>query len=174
MNAHEYARFNAWANERLHKACGQLTPEDLRRDRKAFFRSIMGTLNHILLVDMLYRDRLEGRTSPFKGLDDELHAELGLLSEAQHTMDQYYVELSAGFDDDAMDSPLEFVTLLDAPEQWRMPRWIYFTNLFQHQIHHRGQIHDMLSQCDLDPPPIGFVEYPVELGTLVERTVVRS
>ena len=64
----EMARFNAWANARLHAAAATLPPEEVARDRGAFFGSILGTLNHILLVDILYRERLEGRETRFKSL----------------------------------------------------------------------------------------------------------
>ena len=48
------AEFNAWANARLHGAAASLPPEEVAKDRGAFFGSILGTLNHILLVDLLY------------------------------------------------------------------------------------------------------------------------
>ena len=63
---HTLAQFNAWANARLHEACGALSPDQIIEDRAAFFGSILGTLNHILLVDILYRERLEGVSSSFK------------------------------------------------------------------------------------------------------------
>jgi hypothetical protein len=63
-----------------------------------------------------------------------------------------------------------FYTLLDDPEYWEVSIWLYYSNLFQHQTHHRGQAHNMLSQCGLSPPSIGYIEFHVELGTFVKRT----
>ena len=57
---HRVARFSAWANGRLYDACAALSEADLTVDRGAFFGSIFGTLNHIVLVDLLYQERLEG------------------------------------------------------------------------------------------------------------------
>ena len=51
---------------------------------------------------------------------------------------------------------------------------LYYSNLFQHQIHHRGQAHNMLSQCGLDPPSVGYIEFHVELGTFVKRMPPQS
>ena len=53
------ARYNQWANKRIYTACEELPADDLAFDRKGFFRSIIGTLNHILLADLIYRELLE-------------------------------------------------------------------------------------------------------------------
>ena len=68
---HTLAQFNAWANARLHNACSALPPEAVSEDRAAFFGSILGTLNHILLVDILYRERLEKAGIRFAGLSGD-------------------------------------------------------------------------------------------------------
>lgn len=81
------ARFNAWANARLHGICAQLPPDQVAKDRGAFFGSILGTLNHILLVDILYRERLEGVPSRFKSLDETLHDTLPELTAHQREED---------------------------------------------------------------------------------------
>ena len=72
-------------------------------------------------------------------------------------------------DDELDGSSVGFYTLLDQPEYWEVSQRLYFSNLFQHQAHHRGQVHNMLSQAGLEPPPIGYIEYHVELGTHVKR-----
>ena len=51
---------------------------------------------------------------------------------------------------------------MDDPDRWEVPKHIYFTNLCQHQIHHRGQTHNMVSQAGVEPPPIGYIEFRVE------------
>ncbi|MDP6708167.1 MAG: DinB family protein [Alphaproteobacteria bacterium] len=158
------AEFNAWANSRLHAACAELDAAELKRDRGAFFDSILGTLNHILLVDILYRERLEGRSTQFTSLDQILHADLADLTVAQQAEDAYYIDHMSMLAPADFERPIGFETLMDAPEYWEVPRSVYFTNLFQHQVHHRGQTHNMVSQAGLEPPPIGFIEYMVEQG----------
>ena len=134
---HRMAEFSAWANARVYAACASLPAAELARDRSAFFRSIVGTLNHILLVDILYRERLEGVRSQFRTLDEVLHSRLDDLTEAQRASDAYYADHTAQLDAPNLDEPIGFYTLLDDPEYWEVAQRIYFSNLFQHQIHHR-------------------------------------
>lgn len=173
MLAHpsDMARFNAWANQQLHGACAALPDEALSEDLGAFFGSVMGTLNHIYLVDCLYRDRLEGRKSSFTGLDQILHPSLTALSEAQFAQDAHYIERAAGLDQRKLDETIGFHTLLEKPEYWEVTLRTYFSNLFQHQIHHRGQAHSLLSRQGITPPPIGYIEYELEHGESISRTV---
>ena len=156
------ANYNAWANRHLAAACGTLTASQLAEDRAAFFRSILGTLNHILLVDILYRQRLEGVKSSFKTLDEFLHQDFAGLAAHQVEEDQRWIDLTKGLDGSNMDEVIGFWTLLDNPDRWEVPKHIYFTNLSQHQAHHRGQVHNMLSQTGMAPPPIGYIEFRLD------------
>ena len=99
----EMARFSAWANARLHAAAATLPAAEVARDRGAFFGSILGTLNHILLVDMLYRERLEGRETRFESLDETVHDELAPLTAAQAAEDAYYIDYFARLDAGVME-----------------------------------------------------------------------
>ena len=167
---HRMAQFSNWANTRLHVAASTLTSEALNRDRGAFFDSIIGTLNHVLLVDLLYRERLEGQQpSQFGALNEILHADMDSLSRAQQASDEWYLDYTSKLDESALETPVGFSTLLEQPEYWEVSHAIYFSNLFQHQIHHRGQAHNMLSQAELDPPAIGFIEFEVERGERIVR-----
>ncbi len=153
------AKFNRWANARLHAAAASLPPDEVAKDRGGFFGSIMGTLNHIYLVDLLYRDRIEGRRSPFKGLDDILHATMSDLAPAQAAIDAYFLDYANGLNEADLAGEIVFTTLLDEPEEWRVPRMVYLTNLTQHQVHHRGQAYALLNQAGVDVPSVGFIEY---------------
>ena len=159
---HILAQFNAWANARLHDACNALSPEEVSEDRAAFFGSILGTLNHILLVDILYRERIEGVPSRFKSLDETLHDNLPDLTAHQREEDQRWLALTADIDAGSLEEPIGFWTLMDNPDRWEVPKHIYFTNLCQHQAHHRGQTHNMVSQAGVEPPPVGYIEFRVD------------
>ena len=74
------ARYNAWANPRLYAACAALSHEERIRDRRGFFRSIHGTLNHILLSDLIYRERLEEEPTTFTRLDEILYEDFEALA----------------------------------------------------------------------------------------------
>ena len=153
------AKFNRWANQRLHAAAASLPPAEVTRDRGAFFGSILGTLNHIYLVDLLYRDRIEGQPSPFKGLDDILHDNIADLTRGQESIDTYFLSYAEGLSEEDLSGEIVFTTLLDQPEEWRVPRMVYLTNLAQHQVHHRGQAYALLNQAGVDVPSVGFIEY---------------
>lgn len=159
-----HAAFNAWANERLHAACATLDEARLRADRRAYFGSILGTLNHILLVDILYMDRLCGRPSVFRRLDETVCPTFAELRERQVEQDRIYTAYAAALTPADLAGTVSFRTLLADPQIWTVPLDIYLANLFQHQAHHRGQAHTLLSQEGLDPPPIGYVEYAIEAG----------
>lgn len=77
------ATYNGWANERLYAACAALGDADYRRDLGAFFRSVHGTLNHLLLVDRLWLERLRGLAPAFTSLDTELHGDFTALRAAR-------------------------------------------------------------------------------------------
>ena len=73
------ARYNAWANKRLYAVAEQLSAEEINKDRRGFFKSILGTLNHILLADLIYRERLEKKPTTFSQLDAIIHDEMNNL-----------------------------------------------------------------------------------------------
>jgi len=166
------ARFNAWANKQLHGACSTLPDEALSEDLGAFFGSVIGTLNHVYLVDCLYRDRLEGKTSSFTGLDQILFDNLQDLSAAQFAQDEHYIERTADLGDAQLSEPIGFHTMLEEPEYWEVSLRTYYSNLYQHQIHHRGQAHALLSQQGITPPPIGYIDYELEHGESITRNKV--
>ena len=152
------ARYNAWANRRLYDACAGLTHEERIRDRRGFFRSIHGTLNHILLSDLIYRERLEKKPTTFTRLDEILHEEFDPLRAAHSAQDEWYVGFCDALDPAELDGVLSFDTV-ETGEYFSLPLRRCLTNLFQHQIHHRGQTHHMLSHAGVGPPPLDFVKF---------------
>ena len=152
------ARYNEWANRRLYAACAGLTHEERIRDRRGFFRSIHGTLNHILLSDLIYRERLEKKPTTFTRLDEILHEEFDALRDAHAAQDDWYVEFCDALDPAELDGTLSFDTV-ETGEYFSLPLRRCLTNLFQHQIHHRGQTHHMLSHAGVDPPPLDFIKF---------------
>ena len=152
------ARYNAWANVRIYAACAALSPEDRILDRRGFFRSIHGTLNHILLSDLLYRERLEKKPITFTRLDEILFDDFVALRAAHAAQDAWYVGYCDALDPAELDGTLSFDTV-ETGEYFSLPLRRCLTNLFQHQIHHRGQTHHMLSHAGIDPPPLDFVKF---------------
>ena len=152
------ARYNAWANRRIYEACAALSDAELQRDRSAFFKSILGTLNHILLADLIYRERLEKKPTTFPRLDEILHTDFAALRAAQRAQDEWYIGFADALPPAALDGQLSFDTV-ETREYFSLPLRRCLTNLFEHQIHHRGQTHHMLSHAGIAPPPLDFIKF---------------
>jgi uncharacterized damage-inducible protein DinB len=152
------ARYNAWANQRLYREAGKLSDADRKLDRRGFFKSIHNTLNHILLADLIYRERLEKKPTTFTRLDEVLYADWTQLQAAHFEQDRWYVAWCDKLDPKELDGTLAFDTV-ETGEHFSLPLRRCLTNLFQHQIHHRGQTHHMLSHAGMDPPPLDFVKF---------------
>jgi uncharacterized damage-inducible protein DinB len=148
------ARYNAWANERLYDACAKLGETELKAKRRAFFGSIHATLNHILVGDRLWMSRLAG-DSLVLPLNKILHEDFGRLRAARRTQDQLLVELVSGIPAAQLDTPLAYTNTKNQP--FATPRRLLLGHVFNHQTHHRGQVHDMLSQTDVAPPEIDLI-----------------
>ena len=152
------ARYNRWANERLYAACEKLDDESYKQQRPAFFGSIHGTLNHIIVGDRLWLARLEGLPRPDLKLDDHPFAILDALKAARLAEDARMIDLTVGYDDDDMERIISY-RMITLPGDIETPLHHCWLHLFNHQTHHRGQIHDQLSQTDVPPPPLDLMHY---------------
>lgn len=156
------AKYNEWANNRIYNALHELTDGERREDRRAFFRSIHNTMNHVLLADMLYRQRLEKAPITFVALDEIVHEDFGALEQAHRDNDRWYVETCDVMDTSDLDGDFSFRALGmndDEDAYFSLPLRLCLTNLFQHQIHHRGQVHHMISHAGKYPPPVDVVKF---------------
>jgi len=168
---------NAWANHRLLAACMSLTPEEFRARRTSFFPSIKATLNHILTVDWYYIDMLErARDGRAPNADagrffdpEEPFDTCAELAREQKAADRRLVALCESLGDADMDRPVT-IPRRDAPMKDRVRRIL--AHLFQHQIHHRGQAHAMLSGTTVKPPQLDEFyctgEAPLRAGDFAE------
>lgn len=150
---------NAWSNHRLLAACAGLSPTEFVAPRVGFFPSIKATLNHILTVDWYYVDALEHamRGEPLRDdarrfFDPEEPFDThGPLSVAQHAVDRRLVNLCIAMREEDLQRP---VAILRATGVQHEPTTRLLAHLFQHQIHHRGQVHCMLSGTSVAPPQL--------------------
>lgn len=147
------ARNNLWSNDRLYRAVLELRPGEFLAERTGFFPSIQKTLDHILSVDMFYLDMLEEGglgLSVFDRYRD--HHQAAPLAEAQATCDRRLVS----FCDTLEPGCMERRVISDRGEAGRIPERIgdILAHLFLHQIHHRGQVHAMLSGTSVAPPQL--------------------
>ncbi|HET8727394.1 MAG TPA: DinB family protein [Alphaproteobacteria bacterium] len=149
----EMARNNAWANHRLYEACAQLSDAELKARRTSFFPSIHTTLNHILIIDWYYIDALEEGGRGPAAYEDELPFDrFDALRAAQVESDRKLIAFCEGLDD---AGAARHVTLERAGgKRYRETVGAVLAHLYQHQIHHRGQVHAMLSGTSVPPPQL--------------------
>lgn len=146
------ANYNTWANQRLYDACQQLTPEAYFLDRKAFFTSIHGTLNHLLVGDIIWLSRWQNKDSDIKSLDKILYPDFDSLKQARQVEDKKLLAFINNFDEAKLNDLHHFHNLAG---EAKTQKWLYmFGHLFNHQTHHRGQVHNMLSQAGLETPAL--------------------
>jgi uncharacterized damage-inducible protein DinB len=143
------AEYNAWMNDKLYAACATLSDDERKRDCGAFFRSIHGTLNHLLVADSIWMGRFESQPFAFKSLDEELCASFDELRVHRADMDRRISQWAGNLTDAALDAKLEFASRITkrthAPTLWRI-----VLHFFNHQTHHRGQLTTLLSQAGID------------------------
>ena len=146
------ARNNAWANHRLLTACAQLTQEEFEATRTGFFPSIKATLNHILIIDWFYVDGLEGGwLGPKAWTDRTPCATVAELQREQAAVDQRLIEVCEAVTEGSLSGTVRLNrdTRVQTERRDRL-----LLHLFQHQIHHRGQVHAMLSGTSVKPPQL--------------------
>lgn len=147
------ALYNRWQNRSIYTAADTVPDAQRRELRGAFWGSIHGTLNHILWGDRTWMSRLagwpppevkSGRESPGYFPDwDELKRE-------RQASDEAIIAWAGGLDASALDGDLTYFSGAVGREITR-PRWVLVTHLFNHQTHHRGQVHCLLTQLGAKP-----------------------
>jgi uncharacterized damage-inducible protein DinB len=143
---------NAWANHRLLSACAALTQSDFEAPRTSFFPSIQATLNHNLIVDRFYVDALEGGTLGPDAWANEIPCPtLPELWREQAVVDRRLIAWCRALDEEGPDRIVQ-VNRGDHVQSERADRLLL--HLFQHQTHHRGQAHAMLSGTRVPPPQL--------------------
>jgi uncharacterized damage-inducible protein DinB len=143
---------NGRANHRLLTACGRLSQADFVAPRTGFFPSLRATLNHILIVDRFYIDAMEGGTlGPAAWANREPCETAILLRDAQGEVDRRLIAVVERLGTADLDRVVN-VHRGDRIQSERIDRLLL--HLFQHQIHHRGQAHAMLSATEVRPPQL--------------------
>jgi uncharacterized damage-inducible protein DinB len=142
--------YNRWMNERMYEACAALPDEQRKRDVGAFFKSIHGTLNHLLLADRVWMGRFTGVPFKVRSLGQELHADYAELRAERARTDDAIAKWAASLRPADFDGELNY-TSIDKPEPRRLPLGLAIVHFFNHQTHHRGQVTALMKQCGVDP-----------------------
>lgn len=158
-HAQTMSAYNRWMNERLYEACAQLPDARRREDLGAFFKSIHGTLNHLLLADRVWLGRFTGVAFRVSSLDQQLYGDFTeLRAERRHT-DDTIATWTATLTPTHFAGELAYTPVTD-PQPRRMPFWLAVAHLFNHQTHHRGQLTTLLKQSGIDPGVTDLIAMP--------------
>lgn len=157
------AEHNRWMNRHLYTVCDGLDDTARKRDLGAFFRSIHGTFNHLLLVDRLWLGRLRGEPYPVTSLDQELYADFAILRHESERTDAELGDYVAGLTPARLAEPVGY-TSLARQTAVTLPLGLILVHLFHHQTHHRGQITTLVSQLGHDFGETDLIYMPGAAG----------
>ena len=156
------ARYNRSMNERLYALCANVEDTDRKRDQGAFFGSIHGTLNHLLLTDRVQLGRFlgadasaalsrdaDGTELTARALDHQLHADFAQLRRERVRTDAAISAWVGTLTTARLAAPLRYRAMVDGRE-YEHPLWWAVSHFFNHQTHHRGQVTTLLSRLGRD------------------------
>lgn len=152
------AAYNRWANGVLYDAASALTDDEFRQDTRAFFTSMEGTLNHIMVADLIWMHRFTGSGELPDALDAILYDEFDELRDAREGLDARIIEWIASISDLDLAGRFTYVTVTDMKtvSQRLAPALAHF---FNHQTHHRGHAHMILSVLGESPPSVDLIYF---------------
>jgi uncharacterized damage-inducible protein DinB len=144
------ADYNQWMNQRLYALCAEISDETRKADAGAFFKSIHGTLNHLLYGDRAWMGRFTQRSFDLPNIGQDLYDNFDELRHARDEMDREICTWARTLSSDWLSQPFTFTSAVDGQSRTR-PTWLLVTHLFNHQTHHRGQLTTLLSQLGHNP-----------------------
>lgn len=150
------AAYNRWANRRLYAAAAGLPDAEYRRHAGAYFGGLHGTLNHLLAADRIWMRRFEGAGEAPARLDAVLFDRLQDLRAAREREDERIIAHVDGLSAADLDADFAYTNTSGKPH--RQPRWEALAHFFNHQTHHRGQAHAVLTRLGVaEPPPLDLL-----------------
>jgi uncharacterized damage-inducible protein DinB len=160
------ARYNRWMNDKVYASAALLGDEERKRDRKAFFKSIHATMNHLLVGDRIWIGRLTGVAAPagqladgVRALDQELFADFAALRADRRRVDDAIAAWAETVPEAELAGQIRYVSGGRAREY---PLWWAAMQMFNHQTHHRGQITTLLVQAGQDPGSTDLIAMLIE------------
>jgi uncharacterized damage-inducible protein DinB len=157
------AGYNAWCNRRLYDAAARLPDADYHADRGAFFKSVHGTLNHLLATDRIWLRRFTGEGEAPNRLDAILFETLADLRRAREGEDARIVDYVEGLSAIDLVGRIRYQTISN-PVTIEQPLASTLIHFFNHQTHHRGQAHCLLTGLGLDAPSFDLILFQRETG----------
>ncbi len=146
----QLARYNQWANGRILDTAGDLSDAQRRQDMGGFFKSLHGTINHILVAEQIWLARWTGDPQPHADLDIILHEDWTHLKAARRHQDETLIALVQTQTDTQLAEDLSSQNMAGIP--FKLQKGLILLHLFNHATHHRGQCHHMIHTLGGDAP----------------------
>lgn len=140
---HELAAYNEWSNTRLYDAVARLSDADYRKNCGAFFGSLHGTLNHLLVADRIWMDRFMALSCPAPALDTILFEELFALRNARAAEDTRIRAFVEALTEADLEAEISYIN--STGQAFSHTLRSALDHFFNHQTHHRGQAHGLLT-----------------------------
>ncbi len=144
------AEYNYWMNQKIYSVCAEIPDEKRKQDIGAFFKSIHGTLNHLLYGDKAWMGRFTNNPFSVKIIGQELYSDFDDLRRERENTDLQILEWVKNLDSNWLNQPNEYVSNVDH-QQYILPTWVLVTHMFNHQTHHRGQVTTLIKQLGYEP-----------------------
>jgi len=157
------AGYNAWANDRLYDAAARLPEAAYRADQGAFFGSMHGTLNHLLVGDRVWMQRFTGAGEAPRQLDAILFEDFAALRQARRSEDRRIIDYIRSLGEGDLAGTLRYRTIR-SPEEIEQELGAVLMHFFNHQTHHRGQAHCILTRITGEAPSLDLLIYQRETG----------
>lgn len=151
------AHYNQWMNEKIYACCKQLTEQELKLDRGAFFKSLYGTLSHLYVIDEAWLQRFNGEPVTMKTTRDIPIENFAELKAARVAMDAKILAWAEQITPEFSEHILKIFSI-SYQKHMRLPMQVAVLQFFNHQTHHRGQITTLLMQMGIDP---GVTDLPM-------------
>ncbi|HEX5998790.1 MAG TPA: DinB family protein [Hyphomicrobiaceae bacterium] len=147
------ADYNRWQNENLYGAAHGLGEAARKAPRGAFFGSIHATLNHLLWADQIWMSRLTGTPRPKAANIPQsliMHEAWDELRRERATFDQVILDWAEQLTPAGLEGDVSWHSGVTGRDMTK-PKWLIVTHIFNHQTHHRGQVHCLLTQAGVTP-----------------------
>jgi uncharacterized damage-inducible protein DinB len=157
------AGYNAWANRRVYVAAAKMTDADYRAPAGAFFGSVHGTLNHLLVADRIWMHRFTGAGDAPTALDAILFDGLPELTRARAAEDERIEGWIDGLGATELAGRIRYRTIT-RPAEIEQPLAPALMHFFNHQTHHRGQVHALMTRLAGEAPSLDLIAFQRETG----------
>lgn len=159
------AEYNLWMNQKIYAICTDIPDEKRKEDLGAFFKSIHGTLNHLLYGDKAWMGRFTNQQFTITAIAQELYSDFDALKAEREKTDQKILEWSRHLEPQWLSQPFEYASNVDGKHRI-LPTWMLVTHMFNHQTHHRGQVTTLIKQQGYDPGTTDIPWLPILNATV--------